>query len=189
MGTHPLIICPVSASPRRPAVFTLALSVLSSLSQVERIEIPEKSEAGLFTWTLTHFTPAFSEVRPIFRSRRKLEDNLQREDSRDAQSEIIQIATSKINSEWRAWMTAHEEFPFDEYRLDNMLMRVIYPFILKRDGLKCTLCQAPKDLTIHHIIQKKRHIVAAPPFGRSVPTNLITLCRRCHAFFDPAILN
>jgi hypothetical protein len=170
----------------------MAVSVLSTFSPTEihdRSEqcITEKSAAGLFTWTLTHFTPAFSAIRPVFRSRKQLEEQLQQELYGDLSGEIVQIAVGKINNEWRAWVKAHEGYPFDENHLDNMLMRVLYSFVLKRDGLRCVLCSATSQLTIHHIIQKRRHLVSTPPFGRSVPTNLVTLCRSCHANF-PVIL-
>ncbi len=95
---------------------------------------------------------------------------------------------NKVESEWRAWVRAHEGYPFDEIRLDNILMRVLYRFILKRDGNCCTVCKAQSTLTIHHIIHKRRNLVSTPPFGRSVPTNLVTLCRSCHADFDPVLL-
>jgi hypothetical protein len=164
----------------------MAVSVLSSLSPPHGTEqrISEKSVAGLFTWTLTHFTPAFSAIRPVFRSRLQLDSHLQGTHS----EEITRLAIGKINSEWSAWVTAHDGYPFDEHHLDNMLMRVLYSFILKRDGFRCVLCQSVSQLTIHHIIQKRRNLVSSPPFGRSVPTNLVTLCRGCHAFFDPVIL-
>jgi hypothetical protein len=166
----------------------MAVSVLSTFSPAQILDraeqcITEKSTAGLFTWTLTHFTPAFSAIRPVFRSRKQLEDHLHQ----DLSADILQIAVGKINNEWRAWVKAHEGYPFDENHLDNMLMRVLYSFILKRDGRRCVLCSATSQLTIHHIIQKRRHLVSTPPFGRSVPTNLLTLCRSCHANF-PVIL-
>jgi hypothetical protein len=166
----------------------VAVSVLSSiiLSQVQsskELNVCERSVAGLFTWTLTHFTPAFSEVRPVFRTRKKLE-----EQSQSLEEKVLRIALNKIESEWSAWVRAHEGFTFDEIHMDNILMRVLYPFILKRDGNCCTLCEAKTQLTIHHIIQKRRNLVSSPPFGRSVPTNLITLCRGCHSYFDPGIL-
>ncbi|MGI0091811.1 MAG: HNH endonuclease [Nitrososphaerales archaeon] len=166
-------------------------------------EIEEKSIAGLFTWTLTHSTPAFSEIRPIFRTRKDLSDYVFRKKENrfrkadvesisyknPSSSEITEIALGKINKEWRAWVNVHQEFSIDEHKLDNMLMMVLYRFILDRDLKMCALCHATTDLTIHHIIQKRRNVrISAPPFGRSVPTNLMTLCRNCHAFFDPMIL-
>jgi hypothetical protein len=167
----------------------MAVSVLSTFSPTQihnstEQYITEKSVAGLFTWTLTHFTPAFSAIRPVFRSRRQLEDHVRRELSEGPSVEITRIAMGKINSEWRAWVKAHEGYPFDEHHLDNMLMRVLYSFILKRDGNRCALCNATSQLTIHHIIQKRRNLLSTPPFGRSVPTNLVTLCRSCHTDFD-----
>jgi len=155
----------------------MAVSVLSSASLPR---ISEKSVAGLFAWTLTHFTPAFSAIHPVFRSRWQLEDHLQKL-SDETSLEITRIAVGKINNEWRAWVKAHEGYPFGEHHLDNMLMRVLYSFILKRDGFRCVLCEAASQLTIHHIIPKRRNLVSTPPFGRSVPTNLVTLCRSCHA--------
>jgi hypothetical protein len=165
----------------------VAVSVLSStIQQVQsskELDVCDRSVVGLFTWTLTHFTPAFSEVSPVFRTRRKLE-----EQSQSLEEKVLLIALNKIEGEWRAWVHAHEGFAFDEIHMDNILMRVLYRFILKRDGDCCALCKAKTQLTIHHIIQKRRNLVSTPPFGRSVPTNLITLCRGCHAYFDPVIL-
>ena len=103
---------------------------------------------------------------------------------------ISQIALAKMNKEWRAWVSVHEDLPFEEQKLDNMLMAALYRIIIERDQKICVLCHEPKDLTIHHIIQRRRNFSkATPPFGRSVPTNLISLCRSCHAIFDPMILS
>lgn len=99
------------------------------------------------------------------------------------------MAFAKIEAEWRAWVKVHEEEPFDERKLDNMLMAALYRIILERDERKCIFCSTGVGLTIHHIIQKKRTVTnIVPPFGRSVPTNLVTLCRNCHSIYDPAIL-
>ena len=129
----------------------MAVSVLSTFSPAE-IHVAEKSAWSLFTWTLTHFTPAFSAIRPVFRSRKQLEEQLHPEISEDLSEEIVQIAVGKINNEWRAWVRAHEGYPFDEDRLDNMLMRVLYSFVLKRDGIRCVLCSATSqsDDPPHH---------------------------------------
>ncbi|MDA4111679.1 MAG: HNH endonuclease [Thaumarchaeota archaeon] len=176
----------------------MAISLLSSLPQASQSNSTnqsnsEKSISELFAWTLTRFTPAFSQITPIFRTRKNLLDYIESKaqvESRTCEqsSEIIRIAVDKINSEWRAWVNAHAEFSFEEHRLDDMLMKVLYRFILQRDQKKCALCEATPDLTIHHIIGKRRNLIATPPFGRSVPTNLITLCRICHSYFDPSIL-
>jgi HNH endonuclease len=177
----------------------LAVSVLSSfvpqIIENAKQGISEKSVGVLFSWTLTHFTPAFSVIGPVFRTRKNLQNYViaktgisKRGAGYDSSSEITRIALDKTNSEWKAWVSAHDEFPIDEFRLDNILMRVLYKFILARDRKRCALCQTIADLTIHHIIQKRRNLISSPPFGRSVPTNLITLCRSCHSIFDPSIL-
>jgi len=108
----------------------------------------------------------------------------------EVSNEITKIALAKINNEWRAWVNVHSDFSFDERKLDNMLMASLYWIILDRDDRRCVLCAETHLLTIHHVIQKRRNVLkSAPPFGRSVPTNLVTLCRSCHSMFDPAILS
>jgi hypothetical protein len=166
--------------------------------EVVELEISKKSEAGLFAWTLTHPSRAFSEIEPVFNSKREfleyVETNLTKEEilssyETEVPSKIVQIAIEKISREWNVWVNLHTELPFDERKLDNMLMAVLYRIILDRDLKRCVLCQSMSNLTIHHIIQKRRNVTSTtPPFGRSVPTNLITLCRDCHSVFDPMIL-
>lgn len=166
-------------------------------------EIWDNPVSGLFVWTLTHRARAFTEIEPIFDSQKDLLDHINLTigkrfgqpglailcDSK-LSSKITQIALTKMAREWRAWVNVHEDLLLDERKLDNMLMSAIYRIILARDGKTCALCRLERDLTIHHIIQKKRNVTSTtPPFGRSVPTNLITLCRDCHAIFDPMILN
>jgi len=174
-------------------------SQICTTDESDEREISQEPPVELFIWTLTHSAPVFTEINPVFKSRRELLDHVvarvddqQREAgtiSHNSADEVMRIAIDKIGSEWRAWVKVHCEFSFDEHRLDDMLMVVLYRFILDRDGRKCVLCQSSDDLTIHHIIQKRRNMrKSAPPFGRSVPTNLITLCRSCHSFFDPLIL-
>ena len=162
------------------------------------LEISQKSEVGLFAWTLTHPSRAFSEIEPVFNSRKEfleyVETSLTRKETAGyyethVSYKIVQIAIEKITREWNAWVSLHTELPFDERKLDNMLMAALYRIILDRDLKRCVLCQTMSNLTIHHIIQKRRNVASAtPPFGRSVPTNLITLCRACHSLFDPMIL-
>jgi len=181
---------------------TLSKSTQQQFSSVDEDvekEISQNPIAELFAWTLTHSTSAFSEIAPVFKTREELLDHVMtvvsnqqgglRTISYRPSSEISRIAFDKIGNEWRAWVNVHIEFSLDEHRLDNMLMMVLYRFILERDLKRCVLCQSITNLTIHHIIQKRRNVrKSVPPFGRSVPTNLITLCRSCHSFFDPLML-
>jgi hypothetical protein len=185
---------------------TSVLSLLQEPSTFEgakikslKLEILQSSEAGLFTWTLTNPARAFTSITPVFTSREELlhctnairgNDVGSNYSDSSVEAKITQIALAKMNDEWRAWVDVHEELPFDEQKLDNMLMAAVYRIIIERDEKMCVLCHASTDLTIHHIIQRRRNFMnATPPFGRSVPTNLITLCRSCHAIFDPMILS
>ena len=47
--------------------------------------------------------------------------------------------------------------------------------VLKHDGYRCAMCDSDKELSAHHIINKK-HI----PYGGYVLKNGITLCGECH---------
>jgi predicted restriction endonuclease len=154
-----------------------------------QLEISAKCEAGLFTWTLTHPSRAFSEIEPVFNSHAEFLEYVNSSFIESISSKICRLAIQKIDREWDAWVALHAELPFDEQKLDNMSMVALYRIILDRDLKRCVLCHSMSSLTIHHIIQKKRNVTrTTPPFGRSVPTNLITLCRNCHAFFDPMVL-
>jgi len=173
----------------------LSLSQLSVYQEIQvnysleslKLEFPE---AGLFSWTLTHPSRAFAEVEPVFNSQVEFVQYLDAHFSTASiPSKIGRLALPKIDREWDAWVNLHLELPFDEKKLDNMLMVAIYRIILDRDLKRCVLCHSMTELTIHHIIQKRRNMACiVPPFGRSVPTNLVTLCRRCHAHFDPMVL-
>lgn len=44
---------------------------------------------------------------------------------------------------------------------------------LKRDGYKCQICGTGKNLTVHHITYER--------FGCEKMTDLVTLCKKCHA--------
>lgn len=153
---------------------------------------PEEPRSGLgqnsrlFTWTLTHSTNAFSEIQPIFRSYKDLLDYLLICKSESYDKEIGRIAQRKISDEWRAWVNVHSDMAIDEFKLDNILMMALYRLTINRDSKKCVLCNSSTRLVIHHIIPKQRNIVRkAPPFGRSVPTNLTTLCQTCHSDYHP----
>jgi HNH endonuclease len=169
---------------------------LIAQEQIERATSTD-FDTRLFFWTLTHPSRAFSEVKPVFNSQEefvefvsaRLSGARMTQASSQLALEIRKIALEKIDSEWRSWVALHEDLPFGEHKLDNMLMSATYRVIIDRDLMMCVLCKSSQDLTIHHIIQKRRNISkVAPPFGRSVPTNLVTLCRDCHSIFDPAIL-
>jgi hypothetical protein len=168
--------------------------LLRAHNQAEQREpLPTVSRtAQFFIWTLTHSAKAFSEIKPIFRTRQELEQHFQENVKRGKIDEqrIFDLALLKINCEWRAWTNIHSEIAIDEKRLDDILIRAIYRLIINRDSGTCVSCNSPFDLTIHHIIPKKRnHFRRDPPFGRSVPTNLITLCKTCHSICDPFFLS
>ncbi len=132
-----------------------------------------------FSWTLTHRCRAFTRVQPQFDSKQELLNYLERTSSES----LTELAERRIIDEWRAWVKVHEESKrmLSEEKLDNTLMRTLYRLILERDFKRCFPCHRDSDLTIHHIIPKQRNVLEKlPPFGRSVPTNLITLCRKCH---------
>ena len=169
-----------------------------SISNEIELGLSKDPFAGLFSWTLSHPSRAFCEIKPVFESQSELVEYAMSnviavEDhglAAEVSNEITKIALAKINNEWRAWVNVHSDFSFDERKLDNMLMASLYWIILDRDDRRCVLCAETHLLTIHHVIQKRRNVLkSAPPFGRSVPTNLVTLCRSCHSMFDPAILS
>jgi 5-methylcytosine-specific restriction endonuclease McrA len=171
------------------SVYQNATSGLVPSLETIQLELSESSEEGLFAWTLTHPSRAFSEIEPVFNSRAEFLEYLSSNSVGSISSKICRLAIQKIDREWDTWVALHSELPFDERKLDNMLMAALYRIILDRDLKRCVICHAMSGLTIHHIIQKKRNVTrTAPPFGRSVPTNLVTLCRNCHAFFDPMVL-
>ncbi len=164
-------------------------SGIQSLDALD-LEIETDSEARLFAWTLTHPSRAFSEIEPVFNSQSDfLEYLVSNFSGASISSKICKLAILKIGKEWNVWVDLHEEFSFEERKLDNLLMGALYRIILDRDLKRCVLCLSMTDLTIHHIIQKRRNLPRiTPPFGRSVPTNLVTLCRKCHGHFDPMVL-
>ena len=63
-------------------------------------------------------------------------------------------------------------------RVPNSVRRAIY----RRDGYACALCGDPRALTIHHVWPRSAG-------GGNSPTNLITLCRYCHALAHGLYLN
>ena len=50
----------------------------------------------------------------------------------------------------------------------------VRPLVLERDGFRCTKCGCPDNLHVHHIKEKSKG-------GSNELSNLITLCRDCHA--------
>ena len=159
---------------------------------MERIR-PLEPDAELFYHTLTRRTIPFSQVEPTFPAGSDLIEYLgcHRNGSKTSEMSraIKETALFKIAREWRAWLEVHSEGKVDRFLLDNLLMRIMYPFVLKRDDNSCVLCDRSSDLTIHHIIRKRRDRPKDySPYGCSVPTNLVTLCRGCHALYDPMIL-
>ncbi len=51
--------------------------------------------------------------------------------------------------------------------------RAVYAYVRQRDGTVCRHCQRPATDT-HHIVPRSRG-------GRTESSNLVRLCRRCHA--------
>ncbi len=176
---------------------TKQLGLNLDLKETQTYTIERSSE--LFAWTLSHTIVPFSNVDPKFNDIEELHAFVARRYSDDVALEgfnrfksmffgISILAHEKMNREWTKWVQVHQDSHFDEIRLDNMLMRILYRFVLNRDGNQCVLCSKCLDLTIHHIVRKQRNVSPRiPPFGRSVPTNLVTLCRDCHSKFEPYI--
>ena len=55
--------------------------------------------------------------------------------------------------------------------ISNRIRKKVY----KRDGYRCALCDSTNGLQIHHIIPRGQ---GGPKFN---PSNMITLCWKCHA--------
>jgi len=140
---------------------TLSKSTQQQFSSVDEDvekEISQNPIAELFAWTLTHSTSAFSEIAPVFKTREELLDHVMtvvsnqqgglRTISYRMSSEISRIALDKIGNEWRAWVNVHIEFPFDEHRLDNILMMVLYRFIFRERSEN--VCALPIDGESNH---------------------------------------
>lgn len=56
----------------------------------------------------------------------------------------------------------------------GQLQREMVTQVLNRDGWTCQLCGSRRDLQVHHLRFRSQG-------GDDTPTNLLTLCRRCHA--------
>lgn len=54
--------------------------------------------------------------------------------------------------------------------IDNKTRKTIY----RRDGYRCALCDDNRGLQVHHVILRSQG-------GTNFPSNLITLCWKCHA--------
>ena len=52
-------------------------------------------------------------------------------------------------------------------------------FIKRRDNGACVECGSPRDLTLHHIVP------ISEGGRRYLPSNIVTLCRSCHAAKHP----
>jgi hypothetical protein len=157
--------------------------------------IPDGSSSELFAWTLSHSIVPFSNVEPKFSNKEELFSLILRRTGgmsiaeSNLSLEITELAHEKMDREWSEWVRVHQDSHFGEIQLDNMLMRILFRFILNRDGNQCVLCSKCFDLTIHHIVRKQRNVsLRRHPFGRSVPTNLVTLCRDCHTKLEPFFL-
>ena len=159
---------------------------------VER-DIEERPSLGLFVWTLTHSLPIFRHIGRSFADRHQLIEWVLGEVNRKPRetfaapwAAIMKMALGKITLEWEEWMKLTEgQEDSSEIALDNALMSILYEMILVRDGKKCVRCGSENDIIIHHIMAKERGAKRRPPFGKSVPTNLATLCQNCHSAVDP----
>lgn len=60
-----------------------------------------------------------------------------------------------------------------EQRRDTVARHQLPAAIKARDGYRCVRCGAPDRLTVHHLVP-----LAAG--GTHAPSNLVTLCWRCH---------
>ena len=142
------------------------------------------SATSLFEWTLSHPIKGFVQKSPTFTTIAELNDYVSSktkfESGISAQIIIHRLALSKIDFEWQCWTKVHEEARIDYWKLDNRLMTILYRFILNRDAKCCVLCLSAGSVVVHHIEPKRRGAVAMSRYGKSVPTNLVTLCSECH---------
>ena len=168
-----------------------------STSSILESEIAESLPEGLFFWTLTHRVAQFARAGIDFESRYLLIEYLNERTLGMEQVEavfaskeaITAIALQRIEREWGSWVKAHDGRRLGPISLDNRLMSMLYPYVRKRDGNRCVRCQSGLGLTIHHIMPKRRNLSVPPRYGKSVPTNLVTLCKICHAKIEPRILD
>lgn len=59
----------------------------------------------------------------------------------------------------------------------KMFWRVRRAEVIQRDGGRCVLCSAQTTLTVHHI---RAYCLSR----NDSPTNLVTLCERCHGSIE-----
>ena len=151
------------------------------------------SPCYFYMWTLLHpipFVPIkVSEFSTVDELKRYAVDEANRtfRDRKLIPSHPIGVlfnyAFKQIEKEWQWWLDFLNSrgLEVDEKSTDNLLMEQIREMIIKRDEYKCYLCGTPvtsKRAEVHHIMSKGR--LSKRLRGKSVPTNLITLCKICH---------
>ncbi len=65
--------------------------------------------------------------------------------------------------------------------IDDPTPRWLRDRVLVRDGLHCLRCQSRQELMVHHVALRSQG-------GRTSPSNLITLCARCHALVHEGLM-
>lgn len=97
----------------------------------------------------------------------------------DEHSEYHSIASDYILSVWERYNKLAKILVPQEQKLQSRWLRVKKE-AFERDGYKCQMCGSQKHLCGHHIQERAKH----PELAYEV-TNIVTLCKSCHAKQHP----
>jgi len=89
------------------------------------------------------------------------------------------IASDYILSVWERYNKLGKILKPQEQKLQSKWQRV-RKAAFERDGYKCQICGSQKNLCGHHVQERAKH----PELAYEV-TNIITLCKSCHAKQHP----
>ena len=96
--------------------------------------------------------------------------------------ELMAILTARKTMIERHIFGAFSQKHTPATRPDDETWELIRKAILKRDNYRCKLClSGDTTLQVHHLIPIEQE-------GETIPANLLTLCRLCHATIHPWVL-